>query len=83
MHVAHCVKENDQIADVMQFSDEANSYVDAQVNKGNCRFGEARSQICTFENLNTRKNYSEGGGEFCWDHLAFPFWKVNQVMLRL
>ena len=37
-HFVHWMKENDQITDVIWFSDEANFHLNAQVNKSNCRF---------------------------------------------
>ena len=39
LHFAHWMKENDQIADFIWFSDEAHFHLNAQVNKRNCRFG--------------------------------------------
>ena len=38
LHFAHRMKENDQIANVIWFSDEAHFHLNAQVNKRNCRF---------------------------------------------
>ena len=35
---AHSMKENDETADVIWFSDEAHFHLNAQVNKRNCRF---------------------------------------------
>ena len=59
-HFAHWMKENDQITDVIWFSDEANFHLNAQVNKRTVDFGEARSQICTWKKLYMAKRLQRG-----------------------
>ena len=66
------MKENNQIADVTWFSDEAHFYLNAQVSKGNCRFwGSEKPDLYLEKNVTREKVYSVGGNEFCWAHLAF------------
>ncbi len=38
LRFAHWMKENDEIADVLWFTDEAHFYLSAEVNKRNCRY---------------------------------------------
>ena len=70
LHFAHWMKENDQIADVIWFSDEAHFHLNAHVNKRICRFwGSEKPDLYLEKPLHG----SVGGNEFCWDRRVFLF----------
>ena len=95
LHLAHWMKENDQMADVICFSGEAHFHLNAQINKKkkkkkkknkkkqNSILGKREARFVPGKTFTWQKGYSVGGNEFCWDHRAFRFLKMNREMLRL
>ena len=46
-------------------------------------FGKREARFVPGKTFTWRIGYSVGGNEFCWDHRAFLFLKMNREMLRL